>query len=62
MREKERRANLSEEQRIITNAKDAERQRKKRAEIKASDHNKYEERLEKQRAYHQNTIEVRHQK
>ena len=62
MRERERRANLTEEQRAIINAKDAERQRKKRAEIKASDHCKYEERLEKQRAYHQNTIEERLEK
>ena len=62
LRERERRANLSEDQRAIIKAKNNERQRKKWAEIKASDKNKYEERLEKQRAYHQNTIEERLEK
>ena len=59
IRQRERRANLSEEQRVITKAKAAEMQRKRRAEIKASDPTKYEEYLRKQREYNSKSIEQR---
>ena len=63
LRDKERRANMSEEQRASMKAKSAEYERKKWAEMKASsDPTMYEERLEKQREYHQNKIVMRHEK
>ena len=62
MTAKERRANMSDEQKAIANAKRAEYQRKRRAEVKASEPGKHETTLMKQREYHHNTIEVRHEK
>ena len=59
MRQRERRENMSDEQRAIAKAKQAEYMRKKRAEVKASDSEKYEKNLARHRKYYEKTKEQR---
>ena len=59
LRQRERRENMSDEQRAIAKAKQAEYMRTKRAEVKASDPEKYEKNLARHRKYYEKTKEQR---